>query len=680
MRNITLELMRHGSDHNQLLSPGLPYLAVCENAPVTTVYLPYEHEELLIRLASLAYPDRKTKYTEAQRRFQLTDIGRTLGRLLADIPGLTSAVGVAKTDQSGKPESVFNAGNAVSADRPLVNLRLVLSAKELALVPFELAIAQAGLPGTAQHLLLQLVMPFCITREARRAARSFYCSPKNPKILFAYCDLPNNAVPSEAHALALREALSPWLRAGAKFSDTVTVLRNAALADITAACRLESYTHVHLLAHGVPLDKDESNNSFFAIALRKPQAAADEEPFERVSASNLARALSPLEQGQERVRQPTVVTLATCQSGATQQIPLSSKGESIAHALHEAGIAMVVASQFPLTFQGSVVMTQQLYKGLMRARDPRLALLDTRHEMARVVPSSHDWASLVCYLSLHPDFDQDNARTEIQRLNQALIMGDLERADIVQQADEPRFVAALAKIDAFNPSGLVRVADTVLLNTTRAGIHRRYGAWLYNPPNSAQTAAHRAQTVQQLRLARSQYLAAYEKLPGDYWTLTEALRLDLLIAALTSVVPAKARVKATSRLSQTSTGLALPAKQCWQMLASLSDYQLAAGLGTPSTERPTEHSYDRPWALVNAIEILLLGNVMGWADELADERATKLTQELVENYPINQHPRRALIAQLKRYDTDLYRLLESGGAPSALPEVLLGVLEMGGGV
>ena len=653
MRNITLELMRHGSDHNQLLSPGLPYLAVCENAPVTTVYLPFEHEELLIRLASLAYPDRKTKYTEAQRRFQLTDIGRTLGRLLADIPGLTSAVGLAKVDQSGNGESPLT--QSKPADRPLVNLRLVLTAKELALVPFELAIAQAGLPGQSQHLSLQVVMPFCITRESRRAARRFYSSPIHPKILFAYCDLPGNAVPAEAHALALREALSPWLRSGAKLSDTVTVLRNASLGDITEACRQTDYTHVHILAHGVPLDRDESNNSFFAIALRKRLTTAGEEPFERVTARNLARALSPLEQGQERLRQPMVVTLATCQSGASQQVPLSSKGESIAHALHDAGISLVVASQFPLTFPGSVVMTQQLYKGLMRGRDPRLALLDTRHELARVVPASHDWASLVCYLSLHADFEQNNARAEIQRLNMALIMGDLEQADVLKnkgQSDHlgQRFVDALAEFDAFNPNGLVRREDTVLLNTTRAGVLRRYGAWLYSRIDSA---PNNAQVLQQLRLARSQYLAAYDSLPRYFWALTEALRLDLLVAKLT---------KTTLERS----GLPLPAKQCWQMLEKLSDYALAAG-----------QAVDRPWTLVNAVEILLLGKIKGWAEPDAEVRCTNYCTELVQNYPNADHPRSALIAQLERYETKLYRLLEAGKSESSLLEALLGILEGG---
>jgi len=37
MRTLTLELLRHGPAHNQLLSPLTPYLALCENHPAVTL-------------------------------------------------------------------------------------------------------------------------------------------------------------------------------------------------------------------------------------------------------------------------------------------------------------------------------------------------------------------------------------------------------------------------------------------------------------------------------------------------------------------------------------------------------------------------------------------------------------------------------------------------------------------
>ena len=42
MRTITLELVRHGPAHNQLLSPLTQYLALCENHPAVTLQLPLD--------------------------------------------------------------------------------------------------------------------------------------------------------------------------------------------------------------------------------------------------------------------------------------------------------------------------------------------------------------------------------------------------------------------------------------------------------------------------------------------------------------------------------------------------------------------------------------------------------------------------------------------------------------
>ena len=66
---------------------------------------------------------------------------------------------------------------------------------------------------------------------------------------------------------------------------------------------------------------------------------------------------------------PTVVTIAACDSGSVGSGV--GAGASIAHALHEAGIPLVVASQFPQSFAGSVVMTEVLYEGLRRGATPQ---------------------------------------------------------------------------------------------------------------------------------------------------------------------------------------------------------------------------------------------------------------------------------------------------------------------
>jgi hypothetical protein len=66
MRTITLELLRHGPAHNQLLSPLTPYLALCENHGAETLHVPFEHNQFLHRLDALGY-----QLEEQSRLFQL---------------------------------------------------------------------------------------------------------------------------------------------------------------------------------------------------------------------------------------------------------------------------------------------------------------------------------------------------------------------------------------------------------------------------------------------------------------------------------------------------------------------------------------------------------------------------------------------------------------------------------
>lgn len=621
MRSITLELMRHGTDHNQLLSPNLPYLAVCENAPVTTVHQPFEHEDLLVRLASLSYPGigSSNHYFEQQRRFQLADVGRAVGQLLADIPGLVSAIGTSKLDVSDA-DSPTNA-------RAYVNLRLVLTARELAMIPFETAMSSGGLPASSQHLLLQLAMPFSITRESRRAARKFYLSPTNPKVLFAYCDLPGNPVPAEQHALALRKAFDPWLRSNTdSIHHHVHVLRNASLEDIQRACRANRYTHVHLLAHGIVLDQGREN-SFMAVALRRDQPLPGEDSIERVTARNLGRALSPMGSDQ-CLNQPEVVTLATCNSGSGQPVPLSAKGESIAHALHEAGIPLVIASQFPLTFDGSVAMVDSLYSRLLMACDPRIAMIEARKDIARRVPSSHDWASLTCYLSLHPEFDKRNAAAELSRLNAALIPGNLDAMDAAEKlpADaDRRYQEAIDTLHRYRPIRSLDAKDEAHRLTMQGGVHRRYGVYLWRQsgdwqPDAAATAQQlvlRDRAVAQLRQSRELYVRAYQLRPSRYWALTEALRISLVIEP-----------------GYASPALPLPYGDCWELLCQTARIDLQS----PRAQRP--------WALVDAIEVELLRRAAGKSDTSID--VERLARELLNSVDTTR-ALAAVRAQIKRF-------------------------------
>lgn len=241
MRTITLELLRHGPAHNQLLSPLNHYLALCENHPAVTLQIPMEHHELLHRLSALSY-----RMGAQAREFQLRDTARFIGDLLAGIPGLTADMN--RRDGTSEDASSQNS----IADRP-THLRLILSASELALLPFELAISPIGFPGAGQPLLLQSAHPVAITRETRRVVEEQLVWPTQARVLFVSASPPGlPTVPAAAHLLAIRRMLEPWIGSGEHHAESgasqssvlgqhLTVLTEASLDAIEAACSEEAY-------------------------------------------------------------------------------------------------------------------------------------------------------------------------------------------------------------------------------------------------------------------------------------------------------------------------------------------------------------------------------------------------------------------------------------------------------
>jgi hypothetical protein len=216
-------------------------------------------------------------------------------------------------------------------------------------------------------------------------------------VLFISGD-PDN-VPFSAHRAALVEAIEPFRRprhddpsmtndcAREQFGDLLTILKNPTLAEVMRECHETSYTHVHILTHG-----DETSSDSYGLVLRDEDGAPDVVIGER-----FASALTSI--GRDAIRRPAVVTVASCDSAniGTVTIP----GASFAHALHQAGIALVVASQFPLSMEGSLPLAGTLFQGLLWGEHPLVLLQRLRSELhARYTSTWHDWASLVVYEAL----------------------------------------------------------------------------------------------------------------------------------------------------------------------------------------------------------------------------------------------------------------------------------------
>jgi len=410
--HFTLELLRGGPPHNQLVSPITEYLALCGDAAPHTFRLPFEHGDLTNRLQFLRYALGTAQNAEQMRQLEMERLSRELATLFGSIPAFAAEISSLERPRNG---GVFHC-------------RLVLAGNELGLVPWEIVQVPVGLPGAGLHLLLQPRVPVSMTREVRGASRRQFRWDRRPRILFAAAhegDFPPNTL--EAHLLALRRAFAPWayadsetVLAGGMPTYQIDVIERASVETIRAQCLVNDYTHVHILAHGAQVtERDETR---FGLLLHRPDRAAD-----RIVATGdqLAQALLP-SRSRRGASDPTLVSLASCDSG--NQMGVVNPGGSVAHQLHRMGVPWVIASQFPLTVTGSVILVEDLFTHLLQGTDPRIALQHVRQHLATRFGDRHDWATLVAYASFPPDFDVQveafRARAIDARRNRAFSLVD----------------------------------------------------------------------------------------------------------------------------------------------------------------------------------------------------------------------------------------------------------------
>lgn len=371
IRTSTVELLRAGPRHNQLMSPQTQYLGVCDDSPASTVTIPYEHRELEMRLRDLSYGG--TSADDATYRLILLEkTGQEIADILGRIPGVTGAL-----------------TTRVEAANTLTQLRIVLSASELAMLPFELSKVPSGAGSPGTWLALQARTPICITRHIRSVSAEGMRWPTDPRILF----IAGPDTPCDEHADALIQALAPWSDKSGPH-ERLCLVQHATLDDVVRAVALAAsnqrpFTHVHVLAHGAPLN-DTDRTSTIGVALYG----------QVVSGRGLATALAAVTDG--GIHRPAVVTLAVCNSATITDVKTTIA--SVAHDLHDQGIPLVVASQFPLSVKGSIPFVARFYDGQLRGEHPLVSLYDVRLRLHSLLGDDvHDWASLVVYEAFPSD-------------------------------------------------------------------------------------------------------------------------------------------------------------------------------------------------------------------------------------------------------------------------------------
>ncbi len=213
IRHVTVELFRAGPPHNQLLSPLTQYLGACGDSPTTQVTFPYEHAAFLRRLQDLSYrTDDDLRRVDA-----MNQTGRELAQILSSIHGVSGVF----TNQGLRRSS------AEIGDQ-LIHFRLVLSASELAMLPFELTkLLDAADQPSGHWLTVQNPVPVCMTRRVRSVRTQYDGWPTKVKVLFVAAD-PQD-LPYEDHRNALQRALEPWIGSEGDINDWVETLPNARL-------------------------------------------------------------------------------------------------------------------------------------------------------------------------------------------------------------------------------------------------------------------------------------------------------------------------------------------------------------------------------------------------------------------------------------------------------------------
>jgi hypothetical protein len=603
MRTITLELLRHGPAHNQLLSPLTPYLALCENHGAVTLHVPFEHNQFLHRLSALGY-----RLSNESRLFQLSDTARVMSEILALIPGLTA--------ESGKEDH---------AREPLTHLRLIISASELALLPWELALSPSGFPGAGQHLLLQPQMPICLTREIRRVEGETMRWPRDPKILFVSAAPPGvGPIPVEPHLLALRRAISPWVKyydegddenRRKRVEEHLYFLPNASIDAIESQCASGAFTHVHILAHGVECTDNYDTRFFLALH----NALNPNEP-DYISGPRLATALRASNRpGSRGLARPVVVTLASCDSGNIGSV--AGAGSSIAHALHESGIPMVVAGQFPLSFEGSVLLVECLYEGLLWGTDPRPLLYDVRRRLYSQFRNTHDWAGLTAYVSLPADFERQIKDVQIgqamRSINAAMNYADeatrrffkksrTKRSQTIDKAtteEEQKKLLEIArkKIEDAKKK-LVKLLDTIpderaQIYSLLASTEKRQAEVLYSASQSSlideeTREQDKDESLKLLHRSRDRYWDAFILNRAGSFTLVQYLSLTLILNRLENPDPSSETIKK------------MPPEKDLEALWSLARLLSLFDLQSPDREVAI-------WANGNLIELYLISFIMG---------------------------------------------------------------------
>jgi hypothetical protein len=385
MRSYKLEYLRFGNPKGGILRAGDPYLIMRDSNPVEPKDCPFNQLELLTNLHQLRY---RSNQSDKDKLDIINELSDRIKRFFLEI------------EERGEYP---------------IQIDLVLNANELGLIPFELILDEQRKP-----LFVYRDKPLILTRRIRQ---NYFISkgenwPTIPRVLFAYAN-PNydgyHEVPSKGHKDSLLWALRNWMdeTTFGKSDRTLKILENASIESLTDALekannknrnggakKEKPFTHLHILAHGALIpDKVIANNAEYGVALY----SENEKPTRFKEITDLLASLD---------NKPFVVSYMIC-DGANN-INVLQHERNIVQVTHEIGVPIVLGSQLPLTFEGSVQIATDFYNGIFNGDDVRKAIHEVRCNLFEK-KLGHDWLSFVSYVRLPEGYEDYLEENNLER-------------------------------------------------------------------------------------------------------------------------------------------------------------------------------------------------------------------------------------------------------------------------
>ena len=356
MRSILIEYLRFGSFQTGALRGGDQYILAHKDLSVKQVTTPIDQEELLDTLTD--YLDYQSDISADEKWKVIVEISKVIKDLFIDIAG-------------------FGYKNC--------QLDVVLNPSELGVLPFELLLDDNEVPWFADA-----EKNIAITRRVRLdQMEESFSWPFIPKILFVYAHGGFQEVPFGEHRAAFNSALGRW--GGADNKKVFQMLPESTFEELSAELKAndkpgEQYTHVHILAHGDQiLNNKKVYKSEYGIKFGKGDLPATN----TLAIKDLFESLAV---------KPFLVNYMIC-NGANFSNPLKADKNPV-QVTHQAGVPIVLGSQYPLSMPGSVSITKMLYRELFNGEDIRQILINIRTYLFKEKEVYHDWISLVSYIRL----------------------------------------------------------------------------------------------------------------------------------------------------------------------------------------------------------------------------------------------------------------------------------------